>query len=85
MKWFGKLGIIFASTLSLLLWTPSNPTLSAAATEVKKTTTVKTDLDDKIGEPNAKFDVNKMSCPTSIPQHRRYKDTSKGRRSRLPM
>ena len=61
MKWFGKLGIIFASTLSLLLWTPSNPTLSVAATEVKKTTTVKTDLDDKIGEPNAKFDVNKMS------------------------
>jgi hypothetical protein len=37
--------------LSLLLWTPSNPAVSVAATEVKKATAVKTDPDDKIGDP----------------------------------
>ena len=61
MKGCSKIGVIFIGLFLLLLCAPSDPGLSVAAAADKKPTAVKADQDDKIGKPNAKFDVNKMS------------------------
>jgi len=61
MKTIGKIVFVLTCVLSFTMVTAFSPSMSIAAKAEKKTKTEKADLDDKIGKPNARFDVNKMS------------------------
>jgi len=61
MKGIGKIVFILTCVLSFTMVAAFSPSMSMAAKAEKKTKAEKADLDDKIGKPNARFDVNKMS------------------------